>query len=308
MEQALFNSTSATSRVDTWDFGGYPYGLAPLVLPDPSVRLDSGDPSPVERQLELMAAASDDPGIRADSIDQLFWFRWILGNQAVAALWQILDDELELVLRAQFEPAARNAVVLLDGYSVLLIYAGTPTRHLYARLIRPAMARQHRSFTGRWAQDYIPVVEKIRVLRNRYRAQARPDFIDALLHASKRNHLAHVAVAAKLVPDDDSLLKANDGRGVLGEPTEETASLYDSFYSTKRELVPREHIVEQLISRLRAAMRDIRTNGMYLEECDSRSERPPELWGDDLVELEESHVGIFHETARSAAAALQIDR
>jgi hypothetical protein len=299
------DTLAAPASVDTWDFGGYPYGLAPLALPDPASRLDSGDLTSVEHQLELMARATEDPGVRAESVEQLFWFRWILGNQAVAALWQILDDELDLVLRAEVESAARNAAGLLDGYSVLLIYAGTPTRQLYHSLIRPAMARQHRSFTGRWAQDYIPVMEKLRVLRKVYRAEGRPDFVEALLAASKRNHLAHVAVAAKLVPEDDSLLKAHDGRGVLGQPTEETAALYDAFYSTKREPVSREHIVEQLISRLRAAMRDVRTNSMYPAECDSTDERPPELWSDDLVEIEERHAELFEATAHAAAAALR---
>jgi L-tyrosine peroxygenase len=293
-------------RVDTWDFGGYPYGLEPLVLPDPACRLDGGDLSPVERQLELMATATGDPGIRAESTEQLFWFRWIVGNQAGAAVWQILDDELELVLRAKLESAARNAIRLLDGYSVLLVYAGTPTKHVYHHLIRPAMARQHRSFSGRWAVDYLPVMTKLRTLRKLYKTRARPDFVEELIEAGKRNHRAHVAVAAKLVPGEDSLLRANDGLASLGEPTDETVGLYDAFYSTKREPVARERIVEQLISRLRAAIRDVRTNGMYPEECDSADEKPAELWGEELDELEGQYAEILQTTARAATAALQI--
>ena len=298
-------SIAAPSRVDTWDFGGYPYGLEPLVLPNPLCRLDGGDFRAVERQLELMETATEDAGIRADSVEQLFWFRWILGNQAVAALWQILDDELDLVLRAELEAAARNAVSLLDGYSVLLIYAGTPTRRLYHGLIRPAMARQHRSFTGRWAQDYIPVMEKLQRLRKIARAQPPPDFVEELVEASKRNHRAHVAVAAKLVPGEDSLLKAHDGRGPLGEPTAERIALYDAFYCTGRALVSRESIVEQLIGRLRAALRDVRTNGMYPSDSDSSDEKPPALWNDELVGLEERYVEVVHDTARAAAAAVR---
>jgi len=298
-------SIAASARVDTWDFGGYPYGLEPLVLPDPATRLDSGDPSPVERQLELMATETEDSGVRAESTEQLIWFRWIVGNQAGSALWQILDDELDLVLSAELESAARNAIGLLDGYSALLIYAGTPTRHQYHTLIRPAMARQHRSFSGRWAQDYVPVMEKLQRLRKVYRGQDLPDFVDALVEAAKRNHLAHVAVAAKLVPGEDSLLKAHDGTAVLGQPTEDTASLYDCFYSTRRELVSRERIVGQLISRLRAGLRDLRTNGLYPPECDSADERPTELWSDDLVDVEERYADFFQATAHSAAAALR---
>ena len=291
--------------MDTWDYGGYPYGLAPLVLPHPAYRLDSGDLSAVEHQLELMETATEDAEVRAESVEQLFWFRWIVANQAVAALWQILDDELDLVLWAEVESAARNAADLLDGYSVLLIYAGTPTRDLYMRLIRPAMARQHRSFSGRWAQDYVPVMEKLRMLRKVYRARARPDFVDELIDAGKRNHLAHVAVAAKLVPGEESLLRAHDGLVSLGEPTDDTVALYDAFYSTKRELVSRERIVEQLVARLRAALRDIRTNGMYPADCDSGHEKPVKLWDENLVELEERRAETLRSTAYAAAAALR---
>ena len=298
-------SIATISCVDTWDYGGYPYGLAPLVLPAPACRLDGGDLSAVEHQLELMETAVEDAEVRAESVEQLFWFRWIVANQAVAALWQILDDELDLVLRAEVESAARNAASLLDGYSVLLIYAGTPTRDLYMRLIRPAMARQHRSFSGRWAQDYVPVMEKLRVLRKVYRTRARPDFVDELIDVGKRNHLAHVAVAAKLVPGEESLLRSHDGLASLGEPTEETVALYDAFYSTKRELVSRESVVEQLVFRLRAALRDLRTNGMYPAACDSGHEKPEKLWDENLIELEERSAETLRSTAHAAAAALR---
>jgi L-tyrosine peroxygenase len=297
-------SVDTPARVDVWDFGGYPYALMPLVLPDPGFRSDSGDSGPVDCQLELMRTATEDPGDRAESVEELFWFRWITSNQAVAALWQILDDELELVLRGQIDSAAHNAALLLDGYSVMLVYAGSVTLELYHRLIRPAMALQHRSFTGRWAQDYVPVMAKLQTLRTNYRAKPRPDFIDTLIAASKRNHKAHVAVAAKLVPGEDSLLRANDGLSSLGAATKNTTLLYDAFYSTVRALVPRERIVEQLISRIRAMVRDLRTNGMYPAQSCSRDERPAEMWGDDLTELEDKGTVVLKRAAQAAAAAL----
>jgi L-tyrosine peroxygenase len=300
-------SAAITERVDTWDFGGYPYGLAPLVLPAPTVRIDDGDRRGVERQLALMAAVAGDPGIPAESVEQLFWFRWIIGNQVAAALWQILDDELAVVLRLGTEAAARNAAALLDGYSVVLIHAGTPTRQLYHQLIRPAMARQHRSFTGRWAQDYVPVMARLQTLRNVYRRREHPEHIGALIDASKRNHRVHVAIAAKLVPGEDSLLKSNDGLASLGAATEETTLLYDAFYCTARALVPRERIVEQLIVRFRAIIRDIRTNGMYPASCSSKHERPAELWAADITALEENCVDVLDAAAYAAAAALQRD-
>ncbi len=300
-------SAAITEQMDTWDFGDYPYGLEPLVLPTPAVHIDDGDRLGVERQLALLAAAAGDTGIRAESVEQLFWFRWITGNQVAAALWQILDDELAVALRPGAESAARNAASLLDGYSVALIHAGTLTRQLYHQLIRPAMARQHRSFTGRWAQDYVPVMAKLQTLRSVYRGRERPEHIGALIDASKRNHRVHVAIAGKLVPGEDSLLKAHDGLASLGAATEETTLLYDAFYCTARVLVPRERIVEQLIARFRAIIRDVRTNGMYPAGCCSKHERPAELWAADITALEENCVDVLDAAAYAAAAALQGD-
>jgi hypothetical protein len=174
----------------------------------------------------------------------------------------MLDDELALVLAEELPTAARNAEALLETYSALLIYTGSPTREVYHRLIRPAMALQHRSFSGRWAQDYVPVMAKLQALRKAYRAQPRPELIESLISASKRNHRTHVAVAAKLVPDDDSLLRGHDG-GSLAQPNPELVRLYDAFYSTVRTLVPRENVVTQFLTRLRAILWDLRTNGLY---------------------------------------------
>lgn len=295
----------ADDRTDTWDFGGYPYALMPLVLPDPSARCDSEDVSGVHEELELLSKAIEDAAVRADSVERLFWFRWIVGNQAASALWQILDDELELVLAGEVETAACNAEVLLHAYSVLLIYAGSLPRELYFRLVRPAMGLQHRSFTGRWAQDYVPVMAKLQTLRAVYRRRPRPPFVDSLIAASKRNHRVHAAVAAKLVPGEDSLLRANDGLPTLGVATTDTTLLYDAFYSTARALVPRAAVVEQLISRIRAMLRDLRTNGMYPADASSRHERPVELWDDGVVALEQNSAEILNRAAHTSAAALR---
>lgn len=132
--------------------------------------------SGVRRQQALLDAdvdvdAAPDPA--PESTDQLLWFRWIVGNQTASALWQLLDDELGLVLSEEVTTAARNASSLLDGYSALLVYAGVPTRAAYARLIRPAMALRHRSFSGRWALDYVPAMAKSHALRAAYRGGYR---------------------------------------------------------------------------------------------------------------------------------------
>ncbi len=60
-----------------------------------------------------------------------------------------------------------------------------------------------------------------------------------MVEASRINHKVHMAVAAKLVPSDDSLLRANDGLA-LGRTTDSNVALYDAFYDTTRSVVFRE--------------------------------------------------------------------
>ncbi|GLW30804.1 hypothetical protein [Actinoplanes regularis] len=298
-------SDTTERRLPDWEFGGYPYGLMPLTLPEPGMRWLDGDLAGVLRQRALLSAdaeVSADP--EPDSIDQLLWFRWIIGNQAASALWQVLDDELGLVLSEELPTAARNAAALLDGYSALLIYAGVPTREAYARLIRPAMAMQHRSFSGRWAVDYVPVMAKLHALRGAYRGRTAPADVARVIEASRVNQRVHVAVAAKLVPSDDSLLRANDGLA-LGKTTRENVALYDAFYSTAREVTSRQRVVEQLLLRVRAIRRDLRVNGLYPTGSDSAHERPGKLWDATVAGIEARTGEVLEEAAHAAVAALR---
>jgi hypothetical protein len=298
-------SAAAERRTADWEFGGYPYGLMPLTLPKPGLRWCDGDRDGVRRQAALLAAEVEAPADPLpDSVDQLLWFRWIIGNQASSALWQLLDDELDLVLSEELPSAARNAAALLDGYSALLIYAGVPTQAAYHRLIRPAMARQHRSFSGRWAVDYVPVMAKLHALRGMYRGRAASAAISALIEASRVNHRVHVAVAAKLVPSDDSLLRANDGLA-LGRATEENVALYDAFYCTTRAVISRERVVEQLLIRIRAINRDLRTNGLYPDGSASQDERPKHLWDSKVAEVEDRVAQLLRESAEAAIGVLR---
>lgn len=298
-------STTAEPSLSGWEFGGYPYGLMPLTLPNPGLRWLSGDMAGVLRQQALLRSDADSPPDPApDSTDQLLWFRWIIGNQASSALWQLLDDELGLVLGEQLPSAARHAAALLDGYSALLVYAGVPTQEAYARLIRPAMALQHRSFSGRWAVDYVPVMAKLQAVRAAWRATPPPPEIAAAIEASRVNHRVHVAVAAKLVPSDDSLLRANDGLA-LGKANEENVALYDAFYSTSRMVVSRERVVEQLLLRIRAVLRDIRVNQLYPAGSASQNERPGHLWDVKVAVVESRVEELLHRAAEAAVGVLR---
>jgi len=263
-----------------------------------------GGLSAVRRQVELLGMDRAAPGDRPETQEQLFWFRWIVGNQVVTALWQVLDAELGLVLSGGNTAATRNAVALLDGYSALLVYAGSPPRGIYHRLIRPAMAFQHRAFSGRWAQDYVPVMTKLHAVRSAGGDLPGPEHAAVLVEAWRRNQRAHVAVAAKLVPGEASLLRANGG-SASGTATETTTLLYDAFYSTVRAPVSRETVVEQLLHRLRAVQRDLLCNGLYPAGCDSRAERPDRLWRAELQILEGGLPKALRGTGDAAAAALR---
>ncbi len=81
------------------------------------------------------------------------------------------------------------------------------------------------------------------------------------LHMARRT--ASTAATTKPVPSDDSLLRANDGPA-LGRATDSNVALYDAFYVTTRSVVSCERVVEQLLLRTRAMMRDLRAkNGLY---------------------------------------------
>ncbi|MFI6683182.1 L-tyrosine 3-hydroxylase [Streptomyces sp. NPDC050485] len=266
------------------DFGTYPYALESLVLPYPGTRTRGRAKRARAPHADVLReTAFSRPLPPPVTPEELYWFRWITGHQAVFALWQLIDDELELVLKDGVESAAARATSLIHAYSVLLVYTGSPTRELYERLIRPAMMLQHRSFSGRWARDYAAIPPQLRSLRARYRQAEAPEAIAELNRAGKFNHQVHMAIAAKLIPDGDSLLRAGDGAAALGAPTEETSRLYDAFFATHRALRTRPEVIAQLIRRLRVILLDLHSNGLYPAVSSSAAECPVELREGDLA-------------------------
>ncbi|WP_199809155.1 hypothetical protein [Streptomyces sp. NRRL S-244] len=263
-----------------------PYALEPLVLPHAGVRIrePGGNVSKAANApISLGEITAADPLPAPAGPDELYWFRWIAGHQAVFAIWQLIDDELELVVRDHCEAAAARASTLINAYSVLLAYTGSPTRELYDRLIRPAMMRKHPSFSGRWAPDYVTVAQRLRTLRARYRREAAPVAIFELNRAGRRNHQFHMAVAAKLVPGGASLLRAGDDSAALGIPTGETQRLYDEFFATHRATPGRDEVISQLLRRLRAILLDLHNNGLFPADSSSAAECPEEMQGGELA-------------------------
>lgn len=289
-----------------WDFGGFAYGLEPLVLPTvgaPDIEPD--DPAAVasadayaETCWRLHALGERGlltPDVEpSDTPDELFWFRWITGHQVCFIVWrliaQLLDDLNQGRRSADevIEPMSRY----VDGYSAMLLYTGSCPRPLYNVLIRPSMRLRHRAFSGSWAPDYWPIRDLFR--RRQVAAMAGAD-TGELTDAIALLHLVHDGVAARLVTNGKSLLREAAIRG----PGHRLAGVfYDSYFLTLRTPVPRHEVVAQLLRRLVAIAQDIAANGVY--PMDDGDDRPAELQKAEVAKCENGLVDILLDVARHA--------
>jgi hypothetical protein len=297
--------TVARNASVEWVYGAYRYGLEPLYLPDPGA-------SEPERWIgaagmlpdwadERLAPAAPRPAVRrpdSESVDELFWFRWITGHQITFVLWHLLA---RLLRWPPTHAEDRNATVdllacLAEGYSAMLLYTSSCTRDAYHRLIRPAMYRQHHGFSGSWAPDYRPV---------RALFQGRiPGWVDGSAHDRLReqvrvNRVVHSGVAARLVPGSESLLQ----QAIPAMRIQDRATLgiiYDQFFLTVRGSMSDDRIVEQLLRRLRAALADVDQNGLYPGGTPAAEETPAEHRCAFTAECERQFPGI---TARIAVCS-----
>ena len=264
------------------EFGGYPYGLEPLFLPDPDVPNlpDLAGLSAISaaayRHIETLARQSHSsmPVVTQADPTELFWFRWITGHQVSFLLWRLMacllkDEAAESQHTEQLIPSLCHYI---RGYSAMLIYAGSCPQEIYQRLIRPSMYLQHHSFSGSWAPDYRPVRN---LLRGRW---APASDIPALARELQLHRLVHDKVATYLVPYGGSLLQIT---GQHRQDTQLLHQLYDNYFLTIRASQSREAIVDQLLRRLVAITQDILTNTVHPLEsalpehlstlCDQRS-------------------------------------
>jgi hypothetical protein len=305
MTPATSTSHTELPAGDGWDFGGYPYGLEPLVLPavrDPYLVTDdrlgpvptAGDYLRICERIRRL----DQPGrlapqvARCDVPEDLFWFRWITGHQVCFVIWrlmaQLLDDLAE---GAGTDDYALDAMCrYVEGYSAMLLYTGSCPRTVYHLLIRPSMRLRHRGFSGSWAPDFAPV-------RSLFRNQ--PSLVwsadtGALRDAVKLHDLVHAGVAAKLVPGGRSLL----AQAAVREVDHRLAGMiYDSYFVTARKPVPRHQVVAQLLRRLAAIAQDLAVNGLRADD----DRRPAELLTPGVARCEANLVGIMSEVARHAS-------
>lgn len=289
-----------------WDFGGFAYGLEPLLLPnvgDPDAVYD--DPTGVTavsayaeacgriRMLGKRGVLAPEVG-RCDAPDELFWFRWITGHQVCFVVWRLMAQLLDDVQHGRRSPdgALEPMCRYVYGYSAMLLYTGSCPRDIYHVVIRPSMRLRHRAFSGSWAPDYWPIRE---LFRGRQPSMMWSADTGELLDAIRLHHLVHDGVAEKLVPDGKSLLHQASVRGLNHSLA---GMIYDGYFMTLRAQVSRHEVVAQLLRRLGAIAQDIAANGQFADE--DRDERPAELCTADVVNCENSLVDILFEVARCA--------
>ncbi|MDJ0344772.1 hypothetical protein QMK19_08185 [Streptomyces sp. H10-C2] len=285
-----------------WDFGGFGYGLEPLILPAVGDPDGPAEAVPAEDYVESCRclAAFGERGLLTpevqpcESREELFWFRWLTGHQVCFVVWRLiaqLVDDLSRGRRSADEVLPQISRYV-DGYSAMLLYTGSCPPDLYNVLIRPSMRLRHRAFSGAWAPDYWPIRDLFR--RRRLPGLAETD-AGELLDAIALLHLIHDGVAARLVPNGRSLLRE---AAVSGPGHRPAGLIYDSYFTTLRAPVPRHEVVAQLLRRLVAIARDVSANGLYA--AGDADERPAELQRAEVIKCENGLVDILLGVAQQA--------
>nr|WSZ19209.1 hypothetical protein OH837_40815 [Streptomyces canus] len=294
-----------------WEFGDFAYGLEPLTMPPvghatvssavvPSA-LPPCNPDLVLFRLRLLAEGGtpDLPDAFTDPTeDQLFWFRWITGHQITFLIWHLMGEILER--NTDREIPDRASLARLEtyayGYCAMLLYTGSCPIDLYQSLIRPRMYLQHRSFSGTWASDFVPVRG---LFRGRGVARGDAPEVAGLARAVDVHKTIHDGIAARLVPEGRSLLQQTMNETVV-RPSERTAILYDNFFMTLRAPVDGEGITSQLLRRLDAVASDVAAQGLYPLGYGG-DERPKELRSAEVAHCENRIGHLLHEVGEAAA-------
>lgn len=290
-----------------WDFGDYPYALEPLALPAPhrSVTLPGGAlpaaaRDAVDRFLDEAhrGFGTTDP-VDADSLEQLFWFRWMVGHHVSFVIWRLLADALADVAdgTGDQDAAAVRLTEYVRAYCGMLLYTGSSTRTVYQRTIRPSMYRQHNKFSGTWAPDY-PAVRSL--FRGRRPPPVVPSRTPALLREVALTNRIHLGVASKLVDQGRSLLQHAVLEGDIGSHRT-WGAVFDCYFLTLRAPVTPLDVTAQLLRRQKAIAIDLATNGLYPDVGEDPDPVPEELRDPAVAQCEQDLVPALVRTAALAA-------
>lgn len=293
---ALWPVLTGPPGAGCWDFGGYPYGLEPLTLPEPGVwseppgarRHGPAPPVSLVGDFGVPAQLSDEP-VAAET---LYWFRWITGHQVSFVLWRLIGQLVNEVTAGRLPPA--EAVTPLRhhirGYCAMLLYSGSCPHRTYELVIRPSMRLRHPAFSGSLAPDFWPVRDLLRGRRTVFTELAEAA---ELFEAVELHRLVHEVVAARLVPDGVSLLRQSK---VRPWDLRVLRLLYDNYFLTMRAPVGEEAVVAQLMRRLVAIARDIEVNGLYPHGAQTADR----AWESDVVACEIGLAATLDDVANAA--------
>ncbi|WP_199439839.1 L-tyrosine 3-hydroxylase [Umezawaea beigongshangensis] len=223
--------------------------LRPLPLPAPDDHLRDGAARDVTADLELVLRPRTDVLLPPDDPAERAFYRWVLGHHIAFAVWRLLGDLLERMLRdGATEQDEAEAAAWYDRYSALQVYAGSCTPQVYATVIRQRMIDDHPAFSGVWARDY----ERVLGLLTRL----DPPVDGVLKQALKRHRLVHMTLAKFLVPAGESLLKQAGRRPGEGA-TDVERNLLDTFFLVRRGPVSAGEFHAEVVHRLAAAQCDL---------------------------------------------------
>ena len=287
-------------------FGGFPYGLEPLTLPEPGMRDEDvgiSSPRPPSACRYLRTAWEDRDALPpldpAERSIELSWFRWITGHQVSFIVWRLmaqaerrLEDE-----RYDRRDALQTLARCVRGYCAMLLYTSSCTTEVYNGWIRTSMYLQHRGFSGTWAPDFAAVRHLFRV--RRWQSSTAPDAVD-LGRAVRLYKAIHAGVAAKLVPNGHSLLRES-GQAPRPRDPELVGLLYDNYFMTLRAPVDDAAVLDQLLRRLAAVGQDVAANGLYPSTGEARESWPVELRSDDVRAIEQGFYSVCLDVAGAAA-------
>lgn len=298
-------------RADTWDFGGFPYGLEPLTLPPAGA---DGVTDPAAHEAPLPAGYGDacarlraigrPPGPPLQETvappTEVSWFRWITGHQVSFVLWHLMARAIGTASGVGGEPDSLPGELAhyVRACGGMLLYAGSCPREVYEVAIRSSMYLQHRAFSGSWAPDFLPVRD---LFRERLVLRVAPEDDGGLRHAIRLFHSVHTGVAAKLVPHDRSLLQRSGAERPCGD-RQLRATIYDNYFLTLRSPVPFADVVAQLLRRLNAIAHDLATNGLELGADDSV---PESMLAGDVCDLGRDLVPVCAAVAELAAGRVR---
>lgn len=307
---AMLDTPALVTRLpqrSEWEYGGHIYGLEPLALPanwlPRTSEVDREAILACHENLSTLPPSTTNklPPPDAAEIDRLFWFRWITGHQTTFLLWQLLAAILDDAEDSEPDaPAlAAQACPLVRGYTLMLLYASSPPREIYERVIRAPMARQHINLSGAWARDYAPIRPLIRgkiSLGSGIEA-------DALRRECEINEQVHEGITEKVVPSGISLLQNPKPPGGQWRMHRETLLwLYDGIFLTSRANLSYGEVVVQLARRVHAIVLEINANGLYPLFAPSLHEEPPTLQTPELMDRKQNFTGTLLEILRLAAS------